>query len=217
MRTIELFCGTKSFSKVAAARGHDTFTVDLDAQFKPDLLKDVMALSPDELPGRPWIVWASPPCTCFSVMQIGNNWKYRMGVPQPQNDKTRHAVRVMEKTIALIKALNPVFYFIENPMGMMRTMPQMRFAPRRCTVTYCSYGDKRNKPTDIWTNCMTWRPKQFCDSPLCHHEKAPRGPANTGTQAMDSIEAGTIPAALIEEMIIACEQPKQLKQAKVIA
>ena len=31
MKILELFCGTKSFTKVAEERGHQTFTVDIDS------------------------------------------------------------------------------------------------------------------------------------------------------------------------------------------
>ena len=42
MRTIELFCGTKSFSKVAKEEGHTTFTYDNNPEFKPDVCMDLV-------------------------------------------------------------------------------------------------------------------------------------------------------------------------------
>ena len=44
MATVELFCGTKSFSKVAAALSHSTFTVDNDDQHHPDLNINMLTL-----------------------------------------------------------------------------------------------------------------------------------------------------------------------------
>ena len=38
MQTVELFCGTKSFSKVAARLGHRTFTLDNDPALIPPLM-----------------------------------------------------------------------------------------------------------------------------------------------------------------------------------
>ena len=37
----------------------------------------------------------------------------------------------------------------------------MQDLPRK-TVTYCKYGDMRMKPTDIWTNDITWIPRKEC-------------------------------------------------------
>jgi hypothetical protein len=55
----------------------------------------------------------------------------------------------------------------------------------RHTVTYCSYGDTRMKPTDIWTNHPNPNFKQMCfnGNKECHHEAAPRG-SKTGTQGL---------------------------------
>ena len=75
MQTLELFCGTKSFSKVAAARGCRTFTVDNDDQHTPDLCINVLALEAKHLPQRPDMLWASPPCEAFSVAAICHDWR----------------------------------------------------------------------------------------------------------------------------------------------
>lgn len=75
MDTLELFSGTKSFSKVAAALGHSTYTIDLNPKFAPDLVKDVLELEVSDLPYAPAIVWASPPCTTFSVASISTHWR----------------------------------------------------------------------------------------------------------------------------------------------
>lgn len=60
MKTIELFCGTKSFSKVASKKGHITITYDIDRRFSPDILIDVLKL-PDNIAEGFDILWASPP------------------------------------------------------------------------------------------------------------------------------------------------------------
>lgn len=46
MKTLELFAGTKSFSNVADALGHGTFTVELEARFGPSLAIDVRDFDP---------------------------------------------------------------------------------------------------------------------------------------------------------------------------
>lgn len=53
MKTLELFSGTKSFSKVMAKHGHTTFTVDNDPKLEPDLVEWVEDLRIDQLPYKP--------------------------------------------------------------------------------------------------------------------------------------------------------------------
>lgn len=49
--------------------------------------------------------------------------------------------------------LNPnLKYVIENPRGMMRQDKRMQKLPYLSTTTYSSYGDKKYKPTDFWSN-----------------------------------------------------------------
>ena len=81
MKVLELFAGSCSFSNVAATYGFETFTVDngldlktLDHYAKIDLVKDILKLDTDEIPFIPDIIWASPPCTTFSIASCGHHW-----------------------------------------------------------------------------------------------------------------------------------------------
>ena len=71
----------------------------------------------------------------------------------------------------------------------------------RQTVWYCQYGDKRAKPTDIWTNLPNWTGKQCHNGNKdCHHEPAPRG-SKTGTQGLKNAKLrGVIPENLFKEL-----------------
>jgi hypothetical protein len=70
----------------------------------------------------------------------------------------------------------------------------------RYTVTYCQYGLKRMKPTDIWTNLEGWNPKSCNNGDSCH-ESAPRG-SKTGTQGERSSESrGMVPRGLCLELL----------------
>ena len=78
MIIVELFSGTESFSKVARERGHQCFTVDMDISFNPDLCIDILNFDISMLPGKfksPDFIWASPPCTTFSVASIRHYWE----------------------------------------------------------------------------------------------------------------------------------------------
>lgn len=200
MNTVELFSGTKSFSKVMADHGHDTFTIDNDPSLQPDLLGDIRQFSSLDAAD---MLWASPPCQGFSVAVIGRNWHRDY---TPKTDSARLAMELAQHTIKLIEQDRPKWWFIENPRGMLRKMPFMeeflkRHGGVRHTVAYCQYGDTRQKPTDIWTNATWWTPLPMCKPGAACHEAAPRG-SRTGTQGLKGAkDRGRIPAALFEEIL----------------
>ena len=80
MKVLELFSGTQSISKEFRKRGHKTLTLDNNKIFKEntDLCMDVLDLTSDmviDKLGDPDIIWASPPCTAFSVASISHHWE----------------------------------------------------------------------------------------------------------------------------------------------
>jgi len=220
MRTIELFCGTKSFSKVMEAYGHETFTVDNDPVFEPDACLDLRTAGMQHLQlatfGRSEcdILWASPPCEGFSVASIGANWTGGFRGYEPKSDSARRSILLAKNTIGLIRLIEPRYWFIENPRGLLRKMRFMEdlessnptFQPlgigvKRVTISYCQYGDTRMKPTDIWTNAWWWTPRPICKNGMPCHVAAPRG-SKTGTQGIGNYrDRSRIPAALFEEIL----------------
>jgi hypothetical protein len=210
LRTIELFCGTKSFTKVAKERESSTFTVDINPRFFPDVVKDILTMDINVIPTPIDILWASPPCECFSVASIGKNWRKDNDSYTPQTSKTKNALRLLERTAEIIKLTNPRYWFIENPRCVTRkVLPDIldRYGLiwKQHTVTYCQYGDTRMKPTDIWTNCdIEFRPP--CKNGDDCHERAPRG-ARTGTQGLKgATERGVIPKKLMDDIFDYCEE-----------
>jgi hypothetical protein len=207
MKILELFCGTKSFAKVAKDRGHEIFTVDNNPIFNPDICCDILDFDVHKISFNPDIVWASPPCTCFSVASISTHWGggYRMYLPK--TDGARKSLKIVSKTLEIINDTNPSFWFIENPRGVLRKLGVMT-ALHKKTVTYCQYGDTRMKPTDIWTNLYFWEPRPMCKNGDSCHEAAPRG-AKTGTQGLKGdMERSRIPKELCLELIKLCEGRK---------
>lgn len=202
MKTVELFCGTKSFSTVAEKLGHETFTIDNDSSFNPDYRCEIQCL--DRI-GIYDILWASPPCEGFSVASIGANWTGGKRGYIPKSDSARMSIILAKKTTELVEQGRPKWWFIENPRGLLRKMPFMEeFLKRtggvRHTVSYCQYGDTRMKPTDIWTNATWWKPKPMCKNGMPCHVAAPRG-SRTGTQGIGTYkDRSRIPAELFKEI-----------------
>ncbi len=195
MNTLELFCGTKSFSKVAKERGFGTFTTDIDSDQDPDLCKNILDITIKDLPKDIFVLWASPPCQGFSVASMGIHW---FGNYQAKTSICALGIAYVLKTLELIKEIKPRYWFIENPRGVLRKMPMMANL-RRNTITYCQYGDKRMKPTDIWNNCYKWISKPMCKNNDPCHEGVPRG-INRGTIALKKIDRSRIPPGLFHEI-----------------
>lgn len=210
MKVLELFCGTKSISNAFKEKGHEVFTIDWEKDFKPDLVADIGALNVNDIlklcGSAPDIIWASPDCTSYSIAAISHHReKEADGNLKPKSDYAKFCDKVNQHVLDLIKELKPKYWFIENPRGALRKMRFMKGLPRY-TVTYCQYGDKRMKPTDIWTNHPQPDFKPMCKNGDTCHEKAPRG-SRTGTQGIQgSKDRSRIPNLLCKHIVNICEK-----------
>ena len=194
MKVLELFSGTESFSKIAREKGHETFTMDFNDEFNSDLCIDILDLKVEDIPFKPDIIWASPPCTFFSVASIGKHWNKDN---TPKTDNAKFGVELVKKTVEIIKELNPKFIIIENPRGKLRKLNLIPY--ERTSVCYCQYGDTRMKPTDLWNNFNFIG--KMCKNGNPDHISAPRG-SRTGTQGLKgNMERSVIPEKLCEEIL----------------
>ena len=210
MIVLDLFCGTKSIANAFEERGHAVYTIDWDKQFEPTLCADIGTLTANDIiklcGGVPDIIWASPDCTTYSVAAISYHRKRdQNGNLQPITDYAKQCDEYNKHLISLINELNPKYWFIENPRAGMRKMDFMQGLPR-FTVTYCKFGEKRMKPTDIWINHPAPNFEPPCKNGDTCHEAAPRG-SRTGTQRLKNcIEKARIPKALCEHIVNICER-----------
>ncbi len=112
MRVLELFAGSRSIGEEAEKLGYQVFSVDIVGFPGIDLVKDIEFLASEDIPFRPDIIWASPPCTTYSIAAISHHRD--MGTPK--TDFAAKSDRLILNTLILIKHFNCIYY-IENPRG----------------------------------------------------------------------------------------------------
>lgn len=151
-------------------------------------------------------------CTSYSIAAISHHRRRdpETGELLPVSDYAKQCDRTNQHTLDLVRELDPDLWFIENPRGGLRKMSWMQGLPRY-TLSYCSYGDTRQKPTDIWCNHPDPQFKPMCKRGASCHEPAPRG-SRTGTQGLkDHRTRSLIPAALCEHIVDICEAYEEEK------
>lgn len=214
MKVLELFAGTRSIGKAFEEAGHEVFSVEWDKKHENiDWYEDILKVTAQDILGRfgrPDVIWASPDCSTYSIAAISHHrTREEDGNLAPKSDYAKFCDKVNQHVLNLILGLNPKYYFIENPRGGMRKMNFMKNLPRH-TVWYCTYGDSRAKPTDLWTNHPDPKFKPMCHNgnKNCHHEAAPRG-SKTGTQGRKgSVERSIIPEGLCKHIVKITEEVK---------
>ena len=208
MKVIDFSVGAGGPTRVFAEAGDEVITFQINARFDHPDTQTFMQLTAQDLLekyGRPDFVWASPPCVTFSVASIGHHWTGGRRKYMPKTQAAVDNLLVVEHLRSLIEGLDPVRGFIiENPRGILRKLDVLDGLELR-TVTYCSYGDTRMKPTDLWGSIPGWWPQDRCKPGDQCHESAPRG-SRTGTQALKTAsDRAHIPRALGEEIRAALE------------
>ena len=202
---VELWAGDSTGLEAARIQGDVVVTVDIDPKFNPDICSDILDVTVFDihmaLMKKGWTyddpifyVWASPDCSVFSVAGF-HAGHFKHG--KAQTEKARAMVLRHIHSLALIESLDPLFWTVENPVGLLRTMNWMK-PYHRDTITYCSYGDDRMKPTDLWGGFpYYWVARPMCrpNNPLCNHVRSPRG-SQAGTQSLNHRERSHIPIEL---------------------
>ena len=210
MKVLELFAGTRSIGKAFESKGHQVFSVEWNKDFENiDWYEDISKITAEDIInrfGKPDVIWASPDCTTYSIAAISHHrTKESDGNLAPVSDYAKFCDSVNQHVLDLIRELKPKYFFIENPRGGLRKMRFMQNIPRY-TVTYCQYGERRQKPTDIWTNHPDPKFKPPCKRGSSCHDAAPRG-SQTGTQALkNAVEKSKIPVMLCEHIVDICEE-----------
>ena len=204
MKILDLFSGAGGELRrpYIEARGHEYTTLDIDKRFHPDICADIMEL--DDI-GLYDFIWASPPCETWSVASIGHHWNVDN---TPKTEEAAYMIELVQRTIQLMGESAKQGYLIENPRGKLRKMPFMQDFTRH-TITYCQYGERRMKPTDIWTCGLNWKPRPMCHNGDPCHDRAPQG-ARTGTQGIKTYaDRSIVPLQLWMEILDTLEADKR--------
>lgn len=175
---IDLFSGLGGWSSAFKERGWEVITIDNEPEFNPTLCVDIMDFDPKILPKNPIVILASPPCQKFSTNVITLNWRKR----KIKDYGVIHAIGMVAKALDIIYKLQPLYWIIENPRGMLRNV-----MGKPAQETYFrSWGNNNLKPTDIWGIL-----------PDIHWPKPDPGWDPNGTRKIDdAAEAAKIPYKL---------------------
>lgn len=203
MKVLELFAGSRSVGKIAEELGLEVFSSDLIEFEGIHYPISILDFDVTKVPFQPDIIWASPPCTGFSVAAIGHHWSGGKGAYIPKTETAKLGIELVKKTLEIVDYFKPTYWFMENPRGVLRKLDVVK-GLKKNSVTYCQYGDERMKPTDIWTNSDVWTPKPMCKNGDPCHVAAPRG-SRTGTQGRaNAYERSKIPEELCREILKSC-------------
>jgi site-specific DNA-cytosine methylase len=157
MKLLELFSGNKSVSKVFKEKYPDIEIVSLDIEQKlnPDICIDLLLWDYQIYPEHHFdIIWASPDCRSWSIASGG-----RHRVLPDLEPKTETAVigqNLIYKTLEIIEYFKPIYWFIENPRGLLRHFQPMKELPYCHLIYYGNHNYPMYKATNIWSNIFLW-------------------------------------------------------------
>lgn len=201
-RFLDLFSGSGSVSVAAQRMGYEVRNLDLDPK-----LKDVVTYHTNILKFRherelkdwvPDVVWASPPCTDYSIAQT----RYDRNLPASN--------RVVRKTLDVIRWVmerNPrAVWILENPQtGLLKEQALMRGLPY-ADADYCPYGFPYRKRTRFWTNRADEVKLKMCPGAgRCKQMEGNRHLVNIGNNMDNSCPTTQVkfrvPAGIVRELV----------------
>ena len=203
-RILDLWCGTKSATAAFEDHGYEIVSVDINQKFNPTICKDILDVTVEELRalGPFDFGWASVECKVYSIANMAKrHWKMDSeGWAIPVTGDAKEMNERVKHTIALLSILCPC-WVVENPRAMLRKQKFMQNIERQ-TITYCTYGDSRMKPTDLWGKFpQYWVARTMCKPESSCHDSAPRGSNHSGTNALSYEERIQVPYALGESLL----------------
>ena len=131
MKVLELFAESRSIGKAAQELGYEVFSSDINKFENIDYVVNVLDFDINKISFIPDIIWASPPCTYFSVASIGKHWHKNH---EPKTEEAKLGVEIVKKTLELIQYFLQqnckLKYYVENPRGKLRKLEIIKHIPR---------------------------------------------------------------------------------------
>lgn len=200
---VDLCAGRGGLSRAfREADGWEVTTVDINAEFDPDIQADVLDLRPADLPTAD-VYLAGPPCTTLSF--AGNQTDHYVD-GEPHSQLAQDHVLLAFHVVGLIRAKAPEWWFVENPRGRMRRY----LGQPTGTVTLCQYGYDWQKPTDLWgRHPPSFRYRRCSPGDDCHVTARSGFDSGDGVSHIrDSAERAEMPRALSQAILDAVESPQ---------
>ena len=206
MRVLDLFSGTHSVGKICKELGYEVVSLDIDG--RADITVNILDWDYSTYPAGFFdIVWASPPCTEFSIMNQCNKRFKTPDIP--------YASSLVERALEIIRYFKPGCFFIENPQsGTLKDQPFMAEIPFY-DVDYCRYGHPIRKRTRIWTGARDFVPLKCsrgspCES-LVNGKHLNFSYMNVPGQNRLDLRHSIPPALLRALLVAAIDQPQEIK------
>ena len=201
-----MFSGQSKFKFISSILGIETITLDNNKKFNADIKKDILDVSAHDFAAHPFIIYAAPPCTAFSKAGYQYHWKGK-GNTRSLNENSKKYLLYYQKTISLINELNPQYFYIENPEGLIHLLIETKNLQFFSNIfidktSYCQYGFSYQKPTIIIHNNSYYHPKKCCKRKSICHEYSPRTKNNGCTRIRSSTLRSLTPNNLIFEIIL---------------
>ena len=226
---VELFAGSCQVSRIFREHGYSVDCWENDrkvvkkAQIEGLKTRDVHDFPTETYPhASVKVLWASPPCHFFSNLSWRHYFTKTGRGEYTPNAKGEKGLENVRQTLRVIRALQPTYWFVENSRNILRHLIDDLFEQEgfevegvvRRTITYCSYGGKTQKPTDIWTNLESWKPKPTCRQTGCHvslmnvsYDK--KGIKRYNLPTRQAYLMGIIPERLVEELVSEIEEEER--------
>jgi hypothetical protein len=150
---LELFKGSGSITNYFAESEYNVISLDILEKYNPTICSDIMEWNYKKYPPQHFeIIWASPECKIFSMLQntwIGRKWRDKQHL---QETRDEHSCFIL-KTMEIIEYFKPKYYFVENPLhSKIWDYVDEPFNDKYIIVDYCFFGYHYKKPTKILTN-----------------------------------------------------------------
>lgn len=162
MRILEIFCGTKSISKIFEKNGWEVYTIDIEKKFNPTECIDILEWNYTKFDKDYFNhIHLSPPCIFMSQNQQSWYGRYKgRGENKYLFTKEIHLERLIDSDILLHKCIEILDYFnnntftIENPYHTKFNNISKRniFNYDYSIVDYCMYNHPIKKPTIFYNN-----------------------------------------------------------------